>query len=212
MTVTTDDASLVVAAELWFACHSCLLRSPLDAIEPNAPVECHRCGERQQLPNAYYEGALQHVHAVALRPVTGWMTEEPFGEHLVRVGFSAVRCPTCASFGVRWEGRKGAMSITCGEHGTATYDATGAWSLYKRLAAVITPAHRTDVRHAPARGDRRAKASVCPTCAAPLVRGVGQSFATCTFCATTSQVTPPRSRASDPAPVRMTMLFASEAQ
>jgi hypothetical protein len=234
--VTTDPEPLIVAVELWFACRSCMLRSPLDAIEPNARAHCYRCGERQELPHEYYRAALHHAHGVAeivaraedddgvvvpkehaALGVTARLTEVPFDigdgrgtDHLVRVGFSALRCPTCGSFSVRWEGRTGTLSITCDEHGTAKYEAPSAWGVYKHAAAVVTPAHRTDVRHAPARRDRRARASVCPTCAAPLVRGVGQAFAKCAFCATTSHVTPPRSLASDPPPVRMTILFVGE--
>lgn len=233
LTVTTDAEALVVAVELWFTCHSCMLRSPLDAIEPNARAHCYRCGERQELPVALYREALHHAHHVAeivtraeendgvvvpkehaALGVMERMTEVRFdiggSEHLVRVGFTTLRCPKCASFGVGWEGRKGILTITCDECGTAKYEAPSAWSIYKHAAAVVTPTHRTDVRHAPARRDRRARASVCPTCAAPLVRGVGLAFAKCGYCATTTRVSPPRLLASDPPSVRMTIIFVGE--
>jgi hypothetical protein len=159
--------------------------------------------------------------------VTEWMVDEPFGkgalyayceegedpteveggDHFVRVGFTTPRCPTCGGFGVQYEGRKGELAITCDEHGTARYDAASAWNVYKNAAAIVTPAHRTDLRHAPTRGDRRATVSVCPTCGAPLALDEGVAIAKCSYCATTARVTPPRSLAEDPPPVRMTIVF-----
>jgi len=157
--------------------------------------------------------------------VTEWTTDAPFGraallacvepgedasaieggDHFVRVGFTTPRCPKCGNFGVHWEGRKGEISIRCDECGTAKYVATSAWSIYKNAAAIVTPAHRVDVRHAPARSDRRATVSVCPTCGAALAAEA--SVAQCSYCATTTHVAPAQSLAEHPPAVRMTIVF-----